>query len=541
MLSPWRDILLQLLLSGGLTFVIPLLCYAPGVRCTKRVSGSEPNINKLAVWSCAVSIVLCFACSSLYHGMVPINMALLPLFIGILYGGFRPGIALIILYVGCHEVMYGFSWTGALLHTALPIYPLMFWISLRFAKSTLIEKIGWLWSGLIPALLIIAALPLLDRNIEPFRHSSEVILITFFYILISIFNGGLIVYLLEYAAGIIRKMTRPFIEEASSFRGIMDGLPFGVAAADHTGSIVVGNKLFHDLHQIGSDTRSRAEGYLKHALRGGWVKDEIVRGNSKIYSATAFPLQDGADGNRKGAVVLFQDITDTEKMKTELLYVERLNMVGQMAASITHEIRNPMAVIRGFLQLMKEKSPPELDHYYKIVMDELDRANGIINDFLSLAQNRVSEKESCHLHDIIQELSPLLWADANLRGQRVELVLGSEVPSMFLNRKEMKQLILNLCRNAMEAMDAKGILTIRTCSTELGVELRIKDTGNGISEEQMSRLFEPFFTTKTKGTGLGLSLCQSIVQRHNAAISVQSVLGAGTEFKVLFSSDNKAF
>nr|WP_281423168.1 ATP-binding protein [Paenibacillus oenotherae] len=205
-----------------------------------------------------------------------------------------------------------------------------------------------------------------------------------------------------------------------------------------------------------------------------------------------------------------------------------------MAASITHEIRNPMAVIRGFVQLMRERSPDHQQEYFRIVMDELDRANGIINDFLSLAQNRVIDKQCYCLHDIINEMLPLLWADANMRGQSIELELAPHLTPFMMNGKEMKQLILNLARNGMEAMDGTGVL--RLCTFEYGdrLELHVVDNGCGIPAEKRERLFEPFYTTKTRGTGLGLPLCLSIVERHGGEIHVESTEGEGTSFIVSF-------
>lgn len=222
-------------------------------------------------------------------------------------------------------------------------------------------------------------------------------------------------------------------------------------------------------------------------------------------------------------------------------HVERLSLVGQMAAGITHEIRNPMSVVRGFLQLMKEQSPSSLDHYYRIVMEELDRANCIINDFLSIAQNQVVNMERCSLHDIIKELTPLLWADANLRGQSIEVGLDEQVPSLFLNAKEIKQVILNLARNGMEAMDGKGQLTLQTKLTPSGVEMIVKDTGMGIPSALKEKLFEPFYTTKVQGTGLGLALCLSIVERHGGNITVESEEGSGTAVIVFFRSPKVFF
>jgi len=136
---------------------------------------------------------------------------------------------------------------------------------------------------------------------------------------------------------------------------------------------------------------------------------------------------------------------------------------------------------------------------------------------------------------------PLIFADANLRGQKVELQLGEGVPLLLLNPKEMKQMILNLARNAMEAMESmeeKGVLTISTRydSSASSVELRVIDTGTGIPDAIKDKLFEPFYTTKSKGTGLGLPLCLSIAERHQGTIRIESESGKGTAFVIHFKT-----
>ncbi|WMT41600.1 ATP-binding protein [Paenibacillus sp. D2_2] len=272
----------------------------------------------------------------------------------------------------------------------------------------------------------------------------------------------------------------------------------------------------------------------EQTLEGNVKTSQILQSADRVYYATTSPITKMHTNENIGSVIIIQDITELEALRMELNHVERLGLVGQMAASITHEIRNPMAVVRGFLQLMREKSPASLEHYYRIVMEELDRANGIINDFLSLAQNRVVKMELYRLHEIISELTPLLWADANLRGQSIEVRLDENAPLLMLNHKEIKQLVLNLGRNAMEAMGEKGNLILEMKRQSDGVELYVTDTGPGIPPAQKERLFEPFFTTKSKGTGLGLSLCLSIMERHGGRINVESEEGLGTTFIVFF-------
>ncbi|KKO50834.1 two-component system sensor histidine kinase NtrB [Paenibacillus sp. DMB20] len=555
MLSAWKDILLQVLLSGVFTFQIPLLFSRCRTFGPEHGTGEQQHYRNLIVMACAVGILLCFGFSALHQGVIPINLGIVPLFAGILYGSRVSGLLLSLLYISCHQLIFGFSLFGMLMHTGLPVYPLMFLIASRFKRSKVMEKIGWLWTGLLPAMLIIVASPLLESKFGADVKTSETFVMTLLYVLLSIFNGGLLIYLMETVyerlfpdpAEILR-------EQRAVLQQLLDMLPLGISVVDPRGHISMINEQFVKIHKKesphlgrndligrgldgmfeGPAPKNGVKGRIHSALRGIRTSGEIIRSAGRVYSTGAFPIFDERTKGIQGAVLIVHDITELEKLRTELINVERLSMVGQMAASITHEIRNPMAVVRGFLQLMKEKSPDTLEHYYRIVMDELDRANGIISDFLSLAQNRISEKEECHLHDIIHELSPLLWADANLRGQSIELKLENHVPVLLLNAKEIKQLILNLCRNGMEAMDDKGQLTIETRMAGDVVELHVQDTGVGIPQDKLDRLFEPFFTTKSKGTGLGLALCLSIVQRHEGNISVHSEEGKGTRFSASF-------
>ncbi|WP_229753696.1 two-component system sensor histidine kinase NtrB [Paenibacillus segetis] len=349
------------------------------------------------------------------------------------------------------------------------------------------------------------------------------------------------------------QLSREYFSEAEKLQQMMDAAPLSIILLDGQRCIMAINDTFLQLYRNEHQWATRDEllkqkidtalvGFetdviipqLEDALKGESKSSIVLHNGNKMYITSTSPIKKGYTNEVIGGVIILQDITEVETLRKELNHVERLGLVGQMAAGITHEIRNPMSVVRGFLQLMKEKSPPSLDHYYRIVMEELDRANSIINDFLALAQNRVVNMERCSLHDIIQELTPLLWADANLRGQSIIVSLDEMVPSLYLNTKEIKQLILNLARNGMEAMQEKGQLILETRHTGTGVELTVKDNGNGIPAVLKENLFEPFYTTKANGTGLGLALCLSIMERHGGSITVESEEGMGTEFIVFF-------
>jgi len=273
---------------------------------------------------------------------------------------------------------------------------------------------------------------------------------------------------------------------------------------------------------------------VARVLKGEEKLTEILKWNGRMLYTVYFQIKETLSKGTEGVLFIGHDVTELQRLKDEVDRMERLSLVGQMAASITHEIRNPMAVIRGFIQLLNERSPSDQKSYFRIVLDELDRANAIINDFLSLAQNRIVEKLPSSLNELLSDLLPLIWADANMRGQMVDIRLDENIDLFPMNSKEMKQLILNLSRNGMEAMNDKGVLRIETLNLPDSVQLRVIDSGTGIPPEKLERLFEPFYTTKANGTGLGLALCLSIVERHNGKIHVESEAGKGTTFIVSF-------
>lgn len=231
---------------------------------------------------------------------------------------------------------------------------------------------------------------------------------------------------------------------------------------------------------------------------------------------------------------LLQEHEAKERMQYEMARLDRLNLVGEMAAGVAHEIRNPMTVVMGYIQFMAKRANTDWKDNFSVVMEELKRVESIIGDFLSLARNKQVEKEYRDLNEIIQALYPLIAADCQKRGLNLELQLASELPAACLDGKEMKQLILNLARNGIEAMDKGGTLTIKTERCEEETCLALSDTGCGMATDVLARIFDPFFTTKDEGTGLGLAVCKSIVHRHGGEIEAQSCLGKGTTFWVTF-------
>jgi signal transduction histidine kinase len=232
-----------------------------------------------------------------------------------------------------------------------------------------------------------------------------------------------------------------------------------------------------------------------------------------------------------GVIALYRQ--NRRKTEADLLRLDRLNTVGEMAASIGHEVRNPMTTVRGYLQMFMRRAEyaPHRQQFTTMV-EELDRANDIISGFLSLAKNKVMELKPGNLNNVINTLSPMLQAEALRTDHDLRIDTG-EIPDINMDDKEIRQLILNLVRNAFDAMEAGGRLTIATYARNDHVVLAVSDTGKGIPREVLAKLGTPFLTTKQHGTGLGLPVCYRIAERHGAKVDVKTS-PQGTTFSVYF-------
>jgi PAS domain S-box-containing protein len=249
-------------------------------------------------------------------------------------------------------------------------------------------------------------------------------------------------------------------------------------------------------------------------------------GSDKYYEFRAYPVKDGL-------TIFFRDITERRKQKQELARLERLNLVGQLSAGISHEIRNPMTTVRGFLQIFREKARYKQDkEYIDLMISEIDRANSIINDFLSLARVNPDDDRPQNINDTIEKILPLLQADAYNNNKEVVIEL-TPVPDILINENEIIQLLLNLVRNGLDVTPINDKVIISTYMEEEKVVLAVRDHGSGIVEEDRDKIGKPFFTTKETGTGLGLSTSISIAKRHKALFRFESSKD-GTVFYTIF-------
>lgn len=246
--------------------------------------------------------------------------------------------------------------------------------------------------------------------------------------------------------------------------------------------------------------------------------------------------------NREGqkdvesVTLIVRDITAQKRIDTQMSRLEELNLMGQMAASISHEIRNPMSVVKGFLQILSEKNELALyTEYLDMMVSEIDRVDSMMSEFLAFGRPYMGKMKRQNLNEIIRLVQPILQANASESDKQVLLELD-EIPELELNADEIRQVVLNLVRNGLEAMSAGGVVKLKTYCEGDGVALSVQDQGTGISQQIMDNLGTPFLTTKDTGTGLGLSVCYRIVAKHQAELDV-STGEHGTTFYVRFPLD----
>ena len=248
------------------------------------------------------------------------------------------------------------------------------------------------------------------------------------------------------------------------------------------------------------------------------------------------------DVDKKGNILLFQDVTEMKEIEKEMKKVEGLALVGELAAGIAHEIRNPMASISGSIQILKEgMDTDEVNgRLMDIILREVDRLNHLINDFLRYARPKPFELRRFHLNPLITESLELL---KNSSKWKKNIVINIELDSMdtiVSDPEQVRQIIWNILLNAAEALPETGTLYISTRLTggpgRAGadmIEIRVRDTGEGFSGRALDQMFSPFFTTKEEGSGLGLAIVKQIVERLKGEVSGRNHPDGGAEIEVL--------
>lgn len=262
------------------------------------------------------------------------------------------------------------------------------------------------------------------------------------------------------------------------------------------------------------------------------IEYELMRGDGTTFFFEGSSMNISY-GKSEAILTIGKDITE-KKEQTEklLLKSEKLALLGQMAAGIAHEIRNPLTSIKGFIQLFKSNHLQE--EYYNIVLSELDRINAIVGEFLVLSKPSASIFVEKDLNELIKDVITLMSTQSILNNVQIFSEADSDLPMICCEEGQLKQVFLNLFKNAIEAMPDGGNIYLKMKGNEKGtIVIQVIDEGVGIPPERIPTLGEPFYTTKEKGTGLGLMTCYKIIESHKGQLSIHSEVNKGTTIEIV--------
>lgn len=253
-------------------------------------------------------------------------------------------------------------------------------------------------------------------------------------------------------------------------------------------------------------------------------------GSVRTFDTIKVPLFN-EDQSRKGLVVIGRDISDRKLAEEKLRKTEKLSIVGELAASIAHEIRNPLTSLKGFLQLLQKNANNSDDYYFQIMLEELDRINTIVGELLVLAKPQGIHYEAIRIENLLSRVLSLIEPQANLYSINMELHKEENLPDLYCEPNLLKQMFINIIKNSIEADSTKIDIEISSLDQEY-IMVNIIDNGSGIEKERLQYIGEPFYSSKEKGTGLGMTISYRIVETHQGSIHLTSEIGKGTTVTV---------
>jgi two-component system NtrC family sensor kinase len=357
----------------------------------------------------------------------------------------------------------------------------------------------------------------------------------------------------------VTERTRELDRQKRFVEVVLETLPLGVFVLDPALRIVRANH--EGARTLGCDPASRApfpavvaperaaevEAFLRRAFAGPDVaraeEEMVIAGEAKRFRLTAAPLPGGDDGAH--LVLLVEDITLAKQLERQMLLTERLTTAGRLAAGVAHELNNPLATIAGcaeaLLARLKEDALAgrlelgEFPNYLGLIEEEAYRCKEITGSLLQFVREPGSRRTPTDVNALVVKTVELLAHQSRYAEGRFATELAPDLPEVTVNEGQLRQVFLGLGSNALDAMEGKGRLTIRTRRARRAVEIEFDDEGPGIPDDVAQRIWDPFFTTKPpgQGTGLGLAIAQGIVADHGGRIEMQTHVGKGSLFRVV--------
>jgi signal transduction histidine kinase len=257
-------------------------------------------------------------------------------------------------------------------------------------------------------------------------------------------------------------------------------------------------------------------------------------GKPITVAITMSPMYDRS-GEPAGTMAIVRDVTSLKEMESRLVEQERLAAVGELAAMVAHEVRNPLAGIRGGCEILLEgyREGDARNEIGNEVIRQVDRLNRMVQDLLLFARPRPMDPVPTDLHARLDRLLGMIREDPAHKEITLRRQYGSEVPIVRVDARQIEQVFLNLLLNACQAVGGRGEVTVSTGANVATAEVSVLDSGPGVPRERIEQIFKPFFTTRSQGTGLGLAICKKIVEAHDGRIEVHSPPGGGARFTVI--------
>lgn len=377
---------------------------------------------------------------------------------------------------------------------------------------------------------------------------------------------GIILLLIGFAGIVSLFLVQAYRSAKMSFSRVkafsdhlVQHMPLGLVAMDSTGQVVALNQSaetllgvkFEDavtkaaettlprpLIRFLKDVKTSANPVIRELALSGSAGKEL---SFEVIGTTLFQ----EDSGLPVSVILFRDLTELKNLKEEVARSERLASIGRLAAGVAHEIRNPLSSIKGFATYFRERyqDVPEDRQTADIMIQEVQRMNRVVGQLLEFARPVTVEKKVISLSVLVRRSLKMIEGDAKVKKISLEMKTDDENLSVQVDPDSIQQVLLNLYLNSLEAMDNGGRLTV-LCGlneTGTGVEIKVTDTGSGISEENLSNLFDPYFTTRPSGTGLGLAIVHKIIESHQGEVVVESRVGEGTSVTITLPVSREAF
>jgi len=352
----------------------------------------------------------------------------------------------------------------------------------------------------------------------------------------------------------LQNNTKELIEVTKFNEDILKNIPAGIITTDQYGHTLSINQAAEDFLKTERNMdRDIREDLLKQLnetletnkkLNNVLIFNDIQEGN-KIYLDVTTSILKINEGSKSGAICNFSDISERKKIEKNMDTLDRLTSIGQLAAGIAHEVRNPLAGMKTGIQVLKNRLCKEEDEsnekLFNGVLHEIDRINHLITSLLNFAKPRAPKYEKTDLSEVLDRALELVNKTALENDIKINININCKNITAFVDKAQIEQIFLNIIKNAMNAINNEGTLNINFNNyfEESGyfVEIEFQDDGCGIQPQDFNKIFNPFFTTRPQGAGLGLSVVYELVKSNQGEINIQSIVNEGTNVKLKFPTN----